>query len=72
MGTQSTSKKKRVKEPSRGLTAQNKKTLECILGICKHGPMGTAKCLYWDKVVDSSDPGREQLKLIIKLIGGIK
>lgn len=70
MGTQSTSKKKRVREPSRGLTAQNKKDLECILGLCKHSAMTNTKCLYWDKVVDAPDPAAEQYKLIIKLLGG--
>lgn len=70
MGTQSTLKKKRAREPSRGLTAQNKKTLECILGLCKHSAMTNTKCLYWDKVVDAADPAAEQYKLIIKLLGG--
>lgn len=68
----STSAKKRVTARSRGLTAQNKKTLECILGVCKHSPFTNTKCLYWDKVVDAADPAQEQYKLIIKLIGGIK
>ena len=70
MGTQSTLKKKRAREPSRGLTAQNKKDLECILGLCKHSAMTNTKCLYWDKVVDAPDPAAEQYKLIIKLLGG--
>lgn len=63
------SKKKRRTERSRGLTAQNKKALECILGCCEHEP--TCKtCAYWAKVVDSDDPAATQMKLIIKMIGG--
>lgn len=61
------SKKKRVREPSRGLTAQNKKTLECILGLCRHSPEAKT-CLYWTKVVDNDDPALAQYKLIEKLI----
>lgn len=61
------SKKKRVRAPSRGLTAQNKKTLECILGLCGHGPEAKT-CLYWTKVVDNDDPALVQYKLIEKLI----
>lgn len=64
--------KKRNTAHSRGLTAQNKKDLECILGLCKHNAMSNTKCLYWDKVVDSADPAQEQYKLIVKLIGGMK
>lgn len=67
MGTQSTSKKKRAREPSMALTAQNKKTLECILGLCGHGPEAKT-CLYWTKVVDNDDPALVQYKLIEKLI----
>lgn len=65
-----TSKKKRVVARSKGLTAQKKKDLECILGLCKHSALSSTKCLYWDKVVDAADPAEEQFKLITKLIGG--
>ncbi len=58
--------KKRVRSDSRGLTAQNKKDLECILGCCKHA----SDCTYWKKVVDAEDPAREQFNLIIKMFGG--
>lgn len=61
---------KRVRTQTKGLTAQNKKDLECVLGLCKHSPFTNTKCLYWDKVVDAADPAREQYKLIIKIIGG--
>lgn len=61
---------KRVTARSKGLTAQNKKDLECILGLCAHSPMGKTKCLYWDKVVDAADPAKEQYKLISRLLGG--
>ena len=70
MGAQSTLKKKRARAPSKGLTAQNKKDLECILGLCKHSALSNAKCLYWDKVVDATDPAQEQYKLIVKMLGG--
>lgn len=63
------STKKRVRTQKKGLTAQNKKTLECILGCCTHD--ATSKtCLYWNKVVDADDPALMQMKLIAKLIGG--
>ena len=62
--------KKRVRTQNKGLTAQNKKDLECILGLCNHSAFGSAKCLYWDKVVDAADPAQMQYKLIVKLIGG--
>lgn len=65
----STSKKKRVVGPSKGLTAQKKKDLECILGACKHD-CTSKTCLYWNKVVDADDPAAVQYKLIVKLIGG--
>ena len=61
--------KKRVTEPSRGLTAQNKKTLQCILGCCPHN-VDSKNCPYWRKVVDSDDPALMQYKLIVKLFGG--
>lgn len=63
------STKKRRTAPSRGLTAQNKKDLACILGCCTH-PYGSKTCLYWKKVVDAEDPAAMQMKLISKLIGG--
>lgn len=62
------SKKKRVTEPLRGLTAQNKKALQCILGCCEHD-ITSKTCVYWAKVVDADDPAREQMKLIAKLFG---
>ena len=61
-------KKKRATEPSRGLTAQNKKTLQCILGCCTHN-IDSKTCVYWNKVVDSDDPALTQMKLISKLFG---
>lgn len=61
--------KKRIRTQNKGLTAQNKKALECILGLCDHTP-SSKTCLYWNKVVDSEDPAGIQLKLITKLIGG--
>lgn len=67
----SSPKKKRATEPSRGLTAQNKKTLQCILGCCTHG-MDSKTCPYWKKVVDSDDPALTQYKLIARLFGGKK
>lgn len=70
MGTNSSSKKKPLRTQNKGLTAKNKKDLECILGLCKHSAMTNTKCLYWDKVVDAPDPAAEQYKLIIKLLGG--
>lgn len=70
MGTNSSSATKRATARSKGLTAQNKKDLECILGLCKHSALTNTKCLYWDKVVDAADPAQEQYKLIVKLIGG--
>lgn len=64
-----TSSIKRVRTQNKGLTAQNKKALECILGLCAHS-MESKTCLYWNKVVDAEDPAKVQYKLIIKLIGG--
>lgn len=58
--------KKRARRDSRGLTAQNKKDLECILGCCQH----ESGCVYWKKVVDAEDPARMQFELINKMIGG--
>lgn len=63
------STKKRVRAQKKGLTAQNKKTLECILGCCTHD-VTSKTCLYWNKVVDADDPALMQMKLIAKLIGG--
>ncbi len=63
------STKKRVRTQKKGLTAQNKKTLECILGCCTHD-VTSKTCLYWNKVVDADDPALMQMKLIAKLIGG--
>ena len=63
------STKKRVRTQKKGLTAQNKKTLECILGCCTHD-ITSKTCLYWNKVVDADDPAMMQMKLIAKLIGG--
>lgn len=57
---------KRARVPSDGLTSQNKKDLECILGICNH-TITSKTCLYWNKVVDSEDPGRVQYKLIERI-----
>lgn len=65
------SQKKRAREPARGLTAQNKKDLECILGVCKHEVPGKSKCLYWDKVVDNDDPAKVQFDLIVKLLNKV-
>lgn len=62
-------KEKRATGPSRGLTAQNKKTLQCILGCCEH-ECTSKTCVYWKKVVDSDDPALTQMKLIAKLFGG--
>ena len=62
-------KKKRATESSRGLSAQNKKTLQCILGCCEHN-CTSKTCVYWKKVVDSDDPAQTQYKLIVKLLGG--
>lgn len=67
----SSSKKKRATAQNRGLTAQNKKTLQCILGCCTHD-ITSKTCLYWNKVVDSDDPALTQMKLIAKLFGGKK
>lgn len=67
MGTNSSSKKKPLRTQNKGLTAKNKKTLECILGLCGHGPEAKT-CLYWTKVVDNDDPALVQYKLIEKLI----
>lgn len=67
----SSSKKKRVREPFKGLTAQNKKALQCILGCCDHS-IESKTCVYWNKVVDSDDPALTQMKLIAKLFGGKK
>ena len=71
MGSNITSTKKRATAPSRGLTAQNKKDLECILGFCSH-TVSNKNCLYWNKVVDSEDPARVQYKLIERMLGGKK
>lgn len=69
MGKITTLKKKRVVGPSRGLTAQKKKDLECILGLCSHS-ISSKTCLYWNKVVDAENPAGVQYRLIIKLLGG--
>ena len=69
MGTNSSSKKKPLRTQNRGLTAQNKKDLECILGLCSHS-ITSKTCLYWNKVVDAEDPAAAQYRLIVKLIGG--
>lgn len=71
MGKTPSQKEKRVRTQNKGLTAQNKKTLECILGLCGHGPEAKT-CLYWTKVVDSDDPALVQYKLIEKLIKEVK
>lgn len=63
--------KKRVRTQNKGLRTQYKKTLECILGLCNHGPEAKT-CLYWTKVVDNEDPALEQYKLIEKLIKEVK
>lgn len=63
--------RKRVRTQNKGLRTQNKKTLECILGLCNHGPEAKT-CLYWTKVVDSEDPAAVQYKLIEKLIKEVK
>lgn len=62
-------KKKRATAQNKGLTAQNKKTLQCILGCCTHD-ITSKTCVYWNKVVDSDDPALTQMKLISKMIGG--
>lgn len=62
-------KKKRATAQNRGLTAQDKKTLQCILGCCTHD-ITSKTCVYWNKVVDSDDPALTQMKLISKMIGG--
>lgn len=62
-------KKKRSTARFKGITAQNKKDLECILGCCSH-EITNKKCLYWNKVVDADDPALEQMKLIAKIFGG--
>lgn len=67
----SSSKKKRATTQTRGLSAQNKKALECILGCCSH-EITNKSCVYWNKVVDSDDPALTQMKLIAKLFGGKK
>ncbi len=67
----SSPKKKRATAQNKGLTAQNKKTLQCILGCCTHD-ITSKTCLYWNKVVDSDDPALTQMKLIAKLFGGKK
>lgn len=71
MGTvkHTSSTTKRTTARSKGLTAQNKKDLECILGLCNHS-ITSKTCKYWNKVVDSDDPAQVQYKLIIKLFGG--
>lgn len=69
MGKIPTKTQKRVRTQNKGLTAQKKKTLECILGLCTHS-MENKNCLYWNKVVDAENPAGVQYKLIIKLIGG--
>lgn len=61
------SAKKRVRTQNKGLTAQNKKDLQCILGTCSHTP-ASKTCLYWSKVVDSDDPAAVQLRLVEKII----
>ena len=62
----SSSKKKRATAQNKGLTAQDKKTLQCILGCCT--PDITSRtCVYWNKVVDSDDPALTQMKLIAEL-----
>lgn len=63
------SKKKAHTAQSKGLTAQNKKDLECILGVCKH-EISSKTCLYWNKIVDAEDPARAQYKLIERMLGG--
>lgn len=66
---ESSSKKKRATAQNKGLSAQNKKTLQCILGCCTHD-ITSKTCVYWNKVVDSDDPALTQMKLITKMIGG--
>lgn len=61
--------KKRARAKARGLSAQNKKALECILGCCNH-ECTSKTCVYWNKVVDSDDPAKTQFKLIEKIFGG--
>ena len=65
----SSSRKKRRTAPSKGLTAKEKQTLQCILGCCTH-QIDSKTCMYWNKVVDSDDPALTQMKLIAKLFGG--
>lgn len=62
----SSSKKKRATAQNKGLTAQDKKTLQCILGCCTHD-ITSRTCVYWNKVVDSDDPALTQMKLIAEL-----
>ena len=69
MSTNTSSKKKPLRTQNKGLTAQKKKTLECILGLCSHD-ISSKTCLYWNKVVDAENPAGVQYKLIVKLIGG--
>lgn len=68
---ESSSKKKRATAQNKGLSAQDKKKLQCILGCCNH-TIESKTCLYWNKVVDSDDPALTQMKLIAKLFGGKK
>lgn len=71
MGTvkHTSSTQKRAATRSNGLTVQNKKDLECILGLCSHS-ITSKTCKYWNKVVDAENPAGVQYKLIIKLFGG--
>lgn len=69
MVSQPSSARKRATARNSGVSAQNKKALECILGCCNHG-CTSKTCTYWNKVVDSDDPAKMQMKLIIKLFGG--
>lgn len=65
-----TSRQKKARTAhSKGLTAQNKKDLECILGVCTHS-ISSKTCLYWNKVVDAENPERVQYKLIERMLGG--
>lgn len=63
------STKKRATTRNRGLTAQNKKDLECILGLCSHAPSNKT-CKYWNKIVDAEFPEQVQYKLIERMLGG--
>ena len=63
------STKKRTTTRNRGLTAQNKKDLECILGLCSHTP-SSKTCKYWNKIVDAEFPEQVQYKLIERMLGG--